>query len=58
MKTPGQELEERIAKLRIELAATFDPHESDKIQAEIDELDDQMDQLIDTSWDRGSRRLA
>lgn len=51
MPTLGQQLNELIRQQKALLDATTDPREADKINARIEDLDEQRERLIDNSWD-------
>lgn len=51
MATLGQQLNELIKQQQALLDATTDPREADKINARIEDLDEQRERLIDNSWD-------
>ena len=55
MPTLGQQPSDLIDQQRALLDATTDPREYDKIKVRIEELDEQLDRLIDKSWDQNAQ---
>jgi uncharacterized protein YukE len=52
MPTLGQQLSELIDQQKALLDATTDPRAADKINARLEDLDEQRERLIDNSWDQ------